>query len=59
MQEINRQVMIFNQTSKKSYQLQFSMGYAPYEQLQGTTAMSFLKVVDQKMYQAKNTQREF
>lgn len=57
MQEIARQVMYFNQTSKKVYQLQFSMGYAPYDPSMGAMAMSFLKVIDRKMYQAKNALR--
>lgn len=59
MREITRQVMLFHKTSKTPYQLQFSMGYAPYDPSMGNTAMSFLKVVDQNMYQAKNAQRGF
>ena len=57
MQEINRQVMHYNQNSKTAYRLQYSMGYAPYDASNGNTAMSFLKVVDEKMYQVKNAQR--
>ncbi len=59
MREITRQALLFHKTSKTLYQLQFSMGYAPYDPSMGNTAMSFLKVVDQNMYQNKNAQRGF
>lgn len=48
---IEQEVRIFNETAKKGYRLSFSIGYAMWEQAEGTE--SLIKIADERMYQSK------
>jgi len=57
IRRIDKNISDFNRDENKPYKLSFSMGYAVYHPSVGNTAESFLRVIDQKMYEQKNARK--
>lgn len=57
IQQIEKNLSDFNRSENKPYRLSFSMGYAIYHLSVGNTAESFFRVIDQKMYEQKNSRK--
>lgn len=57
IQQIENNLFDFNGSENKPYKLSFSMGYATYHLSVGNTAESFFRVIDQKMYEQKNSRK--
>ncbi len=54
---INSNLSDFNRSENKPYRLSFSLGYSVYHVSLGSTAESFFRVIDQKMYEQKNSRK--
>ena len=54
---INSNLSDFNRSENKPYKLSFSLGYDVYHLSIGSTAESFFRVIDQKMYEQKNSRK--
>lgn len=57
IEQIKRAFSVFNSQSNQPYPLDVSMGCAVYHQSVGDKAVSFFKVIDQKMYEEKKARR--
>jgi diguanylate cyclase (GGDEF)-like protein len=54
---INDNLYYFNRSQNKPYDLSFSVGYAIYDVSVGSDAVAFYRVIDQKMYEKKNSRK--